>query len=139
MLPRFLQRQNAKSCQNEFINLIDVLAQRWTVMCLIMLTVNCQAICETCSAVVRPHPTINSPALQAAANDIKLCVLQRCAPPAEHQEEITANPVHLLPSASALVLLNLGHICLLLSVTSVTPTWNSDFFSSVLLWLFLIC
>lgn len=56
-------RQNAKSCQNEYITLIDVLAQRYcrNIMCLIILTVNCQAICETCpqcNVVTLPHLTI---------------------------------------------------------------------------------
>lgn len=66
---RLSPRQNAKSCQNEYIKLIDVLAQRWTIMCLIMLTVNCQAICETCpqcDVVPLPHLT----------NTVVLCRLQ---------------------------------------------------------------
>lgn len=68
-----------QSCQNEYINVIDVLAQRWTIMCLIMLTVNCQAICETChqSDVCASVPSDTySCALQAAANNISRCVLQ---------------------------------------------------------------
>lgn len=72
-------RQNAKSCQNEYIKVIDALAQRWTIMCLIMLTVNCQAICETChqSDVCASVPSDTySCALQAAANNISRRVLQ---------------------------------------------------------------
>lgn len=72
-------RQNAKSCRIEYIKVIDVLAQRWTIMCLIMLTVNCQAICETChqSDVCASVPSDTySCALQAAANNISRRVLQ---------------------------------------------------------------
>ena len=60
---------NAKSCQNEYIKVIDVLAQRSTIMCLIMLTVNCQAICETC-------PQCNVVPLPHLTNTVVLCRLQ---------------------------------------------------------------
>lgn len=46
--------------KKEYINLIAVPAQRWSIIHLIMLTVNCRAICETCpqcSAVTLPHLT----------------------------------------------------------------------------------
>lgn len=62
-------RPNSKSCQRDSIKLMDVLAQRWTVMCLIMLTVNCQAICETC-------PQCNAVPLSHLTNTVVLCRLQ---------------------------------------------------------------
>lgn len=61
-------RQNPKSCQHEYIKLIDVLAQRWTIMCLITLTVNSQTICETC-------PQCNAVPLSHLTNTVVLCRL----------------------------------------------------------------